>query len=64
MLQDSILKYFQPSLSYQLSLRPLFCLFLIGRLRQVLLYFSIKTYIVDTQKNGSFEHPKLMLTDR
>ena len=28
----------QPSLSYHLSLRPLFCLFLCGCLRQVLLY--------------------------
>ena len=27
MLQESILQYFQPSLSYHLSLRPLFCLF-------------------------------------
>ena len=33
----SILQYFQPSLSYHLPLRPLFCLFLSGRLRQVLL---------------------------
>ena len=38
MLQESILQYFQPSLSYHLSLRPLFCLFLSGRLRQILLY--------------------------
>ena len=38
MLQESILQYFRPSLSYHLSLRPLFCLFLVGRLRQVLLY--------------------------
>ena len=37
MLSWSILQYFQPSLSYHLSLRPLFCLFLSGRLRQVLL---------------------------
>ena len=34
----SILQYFRPSLSYHMSLRSLFCLFLIGRLRQVLLY--------------------------
>ena len=33
-----ILPYFRPSLSYQLSLRPLFCLFLSGRFTQVLLY--------------------------
>ena len=38
MLQESILQYFRPSLSYHLSLRPLFCLMLSGRLRQVLLY--------------------------
>ena len=38
MLQKSILQYIRPSLSYHLSLRPLFCLFLNGRLRQVLLY--------------------------
>ena len=38
MLQESILQYFRPALSYHLSLRPLFCLFLSGRSRQVLLY--------------------------
>ena len=38
MLQENILQYFLPSLSYHLSLRSLFCLFLSGRLRQVLLY--------------------------
>ena len=38
MLQESIQQYFRPSLSYHLSLRPLFCLFMGGRLRQVLLY--------------------------
>ena len=36
MLQESILQYFRPSLSYHLLRRPLFCLFLGGRLRQVL----------------------------
>ena len=35
----SILQYFRPPLSYHLSLRPLFCLFLSGHLRQVLLCF-------------------------
>ena len=35
--KGSILQYFQPSLSYRLSLRPLFCLFLSGRFTQVLL---------------------------
>ena len=38
MLQESILQYFRPSLSYHLSLRPLFFLVLSGRLRQLLLY--------------------------
>ena len=41
MLQESILQYFLPSLSYNLALRPLFCLFLNGRFRQVLLYILI-----------------------
>ena len=36
----SILQYFRPSLSYHLTSRSLFCLFLRGRLRQVLLYTS------------------------
>ena len=36
----SILQYFRPSLSYHLSLRPLFCLILSGCLRQVLLYMG------------------------
>ena len=36
----SILQYFRSSLSYHLSLRALFSLFLSGRLRQVLLYFN------------------------
>ena len=33
----SILQYLRPSLSYHFVLRPLHCLFLSGRLRQVLL---------------------------
>ena len=33
--KGSILQYFRPSLRYHLSLRPLFCLFLSGRLRRV-----------------------------
>ena len=36
-LWSILLQYFRPSLSYHLSLRSLFCLFLSGRLRQVLL---------------------------
>ena len=36
--KGSILQYFQPALSYHMAFRPLFCLFLSGRLRQVSLY--------------------------
>ena len=36
--KGSIQQYFRPSLSYHLSLRSLFCLFLSGCLTQVLLY--------------------------
>ena len=39
MLKGSILQYFQPSLSYHLSLRSLFCLFLSGHFTLVLLYY-------------------------
>ena len=39
--KGSILQYFQPSLSLYLPLTSLFCLFLSGRLRQVLLYCRI-----------------------
>ena len=47
MLQESILQYFRPSLSYHLSLRPLVCLFLSGRWRQVSLYIIILLEITD-----------------
>ena len=43
----SILQYFRPSLSYNLSLRSLFCLFLSGHFTQVLLqvnHFPVKTW--------------------
>ena len=39
-VKSIILQFFRPSLSYHLSLRSLFCLFLTGRLRQVLLYVA------------------------
>ena len=54
MLQESILQYFRPSLSYHLSLRPLFWLFMSGRLRQVLLYNS-KTCV-----NGHYQKDQKM----
>ena len=40
LLQGSILQYFRPLLSYHLSLRSLFCLFLSGLFTQVLLYLK------------------------
>ena len=39
--KGSILQYFRPSLSYHLSLRSLFCLFLSGRFTQALVYHHI-----------------------
>ena len=45
MLQESILQYFQPPLSYHLSLRPLLRLFLSGRLGQVLPYLWLCCYM-------------------
>ena len=42
--KGSILQYFRPSLSYHLSLRPLFCLFLNGCFAQVLLFV---VYLLD-----------------
>ena len=50
MLQgERILQYFRPSLSYHLSLRS-FCLFLSGRLRQVLLYHAYLTLFIQIVK--------------
>ena len=43
--KGSILQYFRPFLSYHFPLRPLFCLFLSGHLRQVLLSIKI-SYLV------------------
>ena len=47
--EGSILQYFRPSLSYHLSLRPLFCLFLSGRFTQVLLYVLLHSFICPLQ---------------
>ena len=44
--KGSILQYIRPSLSDYLSLRSLFCLFLSGRLRRVLLYFIFHILIL------------------
>ena len=48
----SILQYFRPSLSYYLSLRFLFCLFLSGQFTQVLLYIYI--YASSVKSHASF----------
>ena len=46
-IAECILQYFRPSLSYHLSYRSLFCLFLSGHFTQVLLYMiSKKVYHV------------------
>ena len=61
--KGSILQYFPPSLSYHLSLRSLFCLFLSGRLRQVL-FLNDNHFQIRTLDNGVFfflykQEPKL-----
>ena len=55
----SILQYFRPALSYHLSLRPLFCLFLSGRLRQVLLYNYCRGSVSGRLKKQSIFPPSL-----
>ena len=65
MLQESILQYFRPSLSYNLSLRPLFCLFLGCRLTQILLY----SYGIKKTQNGhtifhKFENSKVSVVTK
>ena len=44
MLQESILQYFLPALSDNRSLRPLFCPFLSGHLRPVLLCYIYRRW--------------------
>ena len=51
--KGSILQYFRPSLSYHLSLRLLFCLFLSGCFTQVLLYLCHKPMNMCLEK-GTF----------
>ena len=77
--KGSILQYFWPSLSYHFPLRPLFCLFLSGCLRQVLLYINLGTlqmYRENSVKNLEYNsealhiyevrrtNPKLQLPDK
>ena len=67
--EESILQYFRPSLRYQLSIRSLFCLFLSGRLREVLLYtidLTIHITIIPVdQKNEQicFPNPAIHLNN-
>ena len=48
------MQYFRPSLSYHLSLRSLFCLFLSGRFTQVLLYLDM--FFLNTCISDSYVH--------
>ena len=48
--KGSILQYFRPSLSNELPIRPLFCLFLSGHFTQVLLYENVNGPITDSGK--------------
>ena len=47
--KGSTLQCFLPSLSYQLSFRSLFCLFLSGHFTQVLLYYNYCRYALITK---------------
>ena len=53
--KGSILQYFRPSLSYHLSLRPLFCLFL--------KLINMDKYMQYLQNNGSAEEMIAMSSD-
>ena len=51
--KGSILQYFRPSLSYHLSMRSLFCLFLSGRFTHALLYINSElTSVFIVYENG------------
>ena len=52
----SILQYFRPALSYHLSSRSLFCLFLSGRFTQVLLY---RRRVPKSQSGSWFSAPSV-----
>ena len=54
MLQESNLQYFWSSLSYHFVFKALFCLFLSGRWRQVLLYILFTEDFLLTHWGGSF----------
>ena len=62
--KGSILQYFQPSISYHLSLRSVFCLFLSGRLRQVSLYNaqSVDFFHKSVNPNGMKTYNSALIT--
>ena len=71
--KGSILQYFRPALKYNLALRPLFCLYLSGRLRPVSLYHvsdsptdRIASPVKEptTQRQDDRQPPPLQLEER
>ena len=60
-LRKSILQYYRPTLGYHLSLRTLFDLLLSGRLRQVLLYTSLKCWLVSLVLDAMHRRDQLSL---
>ena len=62
--KGSILQYFGPSLSYYLSFRSLFCLFLGCHLRQVLLYLYDQgiMFVKNCLPNHVLVHKDLLLS--
>ena len=60
---QNILQYFRPSLSYHLSLRSLFCLFLSGLFTQVLLYSILFFRTDDSGMDRHFPMLRMIVTD-
>ena len=59
--KGSILQYFQPSLSYHLSIRSMFCLILSGCFTQVLQFLQIEW---KSSKKPASLRPKIGFKDR
>ena len=53
--KGSILQYFRPSISYHLSLRSLFCLFLSGRFTHVLLHRKITIFLIFLSNKSEYD---------
>ena len=60
--RESILQYFQPLLSYHLSFRPLFCLFLSDILHRLYCIKEILTFLYTvghiTETSSCEKHPR------